>query len=247
MRLRGVCVDLDDTLFPQSAWLDGAWAAVADRAGALGLDGAVLLPELLRVAAQGSDRGGIIDRALTGVGVQPGPYVADLVAAFARHAPARLPTYPGVLEALTALAAAVPVVVVTDGNPVVQRAKLAALGLGALVPHVVVSDELGGRQLRKPHPAPFRAALDLLAVPAGEAVHVGDRPGKDVAGAEAVGMRCVRVRTGEYAGQPDDPGLAPWRSVGTFAEAVALLLPLAIPEHQLPLAMREQDGASARL
>ena len=30
--VRGVCVDLDDTLFAQEEWLAGAWAAVADRA-----------------------------------------------------------------------------------------------------------------------------------------------------------------------------------------------------------------------
>ena len=40
--VRGVCVDLDDTLFPQQEWLAGAWAAVADRAATLGLDGAAL-------------------------------------------------------------------------------------------------------------------------------------------------------------------------------------------------------------
>lgn len=67
-----------------------------------------------------------------------------------------------------------------------------------------------------------RHALGVLGLPARDVVHVGDRPAKDVAGATAAGMRCVRVTTGEYAHLPDVPGT--WRTVGGFAEAAGLLL-----------------------
>jgi FMN phosphatase YigB (HAD superfamily) len=224
--VRAVCVDLDDTLFPQQQWLAGAWVAVSDRADVLGLDGAALHGQLMHIAAQGSDRGGIIDRALVAIGAHPEPYVDALVSAFSGHAPERLTPYAGALRALERLHASVPVVLVTDGNPVIQRAKIAALGLGALLDHVVVSDDLGGRAVRKPHPAAFRRALALLDLPASDVVHVGDRSAKDVAGACGVGMRCLRVRTGEYGALPDPTGLLPWRTVGSFQEAVDLLLPL---------------------
>lgn len=46
----------------------------------------------------------------------------------------------------------------------------------------------------KPHPAPFRRALDLLGVTPDEAIFVGDRLHDDVAGAHAAGMRAVWVR-----------------------------------------------------
>jgi putative hydrolase of the HAD superfamily len=223
--VRGVTVDLDDTLFPQQSWLTGAWAAVADRAAADGLDGDAVLRELLRVAAEGSDRGRIVDRALVAVGVDPAPHVLGLVEAFTAHAPAELPLYPGAADALRRLAVAVPVVLVTDGNPRIQRAKVAALGIEGLLHGVVVSDELGGRAVRKPSPVPFRRALDLLGKPATAVVHIGDRPAKDVVGAAAAGLRCVRVRTGEYAAAPDDE-VPPWREADSFAEAVARLEPL---------------------
>ena len=213
---RAVTVDLDDTLFPQQEWLAGAWVAVARRGAGLGLPEAALLAALLEVAAAGSDRGGIVDGALDRVGGSRA-HVPELVAAFAAHAPARLEPYPGAAQALRELAARLPVVCVTDGNPRVQQAKLDALGLRDVLHAVVVSDELEadglrGRALRKPHPAPFRRALDLLGLDAAEVAHVGDRPAKDVAGAAAVGMRCVRVRTGEYAAVPDEPPA--WRSRG---------------------------------
>ena len=227
--LVGVTVDLDDTLFPQAEWLAGAWAAVAAEGGRLGLDPGALHRALLIVAAEGSDRGRVIDRALAKVeGAHP-EHVAGLVAAFAAHRPATLEPYPGAADALARLAAAVPVVCVTDGIPEVQRGKLVALGLDGLLLDVVVSDELGGRHLRKPHPAPFERALIVLgAVVGGGAprhavVHVGDRPGKDVAGAAAAGLRCVRVTTGEYAAADPGDHLA-WRTVSSFAGAVDLLL-----------------------
>jgi putative hydrolase of the HAD superfamily len=221
-----VTVDLDDTLFPQHQWLDGAWAAVATRGAELGLPGHDLLAALRDVAADGSDRGGIVDRALERLDLPLG-HVPELVAAFAGHAPDRLDPYPGAAAALRSLAATLPVVCVTDGNPRIQHAKIAALGIGDAFRAVVVSDalEMGGergRALRKPHPAPFRHALDVLGLPAVDVVHIGDRPAKDVAGAAAVGRRCVRVTTGEYAHLPDLPGT--WRTAGGFAEAAGLLL-----------------------
>ena len=80
-----------------------------------------------------------------------------------------------------------------------------------------------GREFRKPHPRPFRTALALLGVDAAEAVMIGDRPDKDVAGATGAGLRAVRVGTGEYAERPDHPDT--WFRTDTFAAAVDLLNP----------------------
>jgi len=224
----GVTVDLDDTLYPQAAWLDGAWRAVAATGGRHGVDPVRLLAALRSVAAEGSDRGRIIDRSLALVGGAGLP-VAPLAAAFAQHAPEHLDCYPGVREALGRLRAQVPVVVVTDGAPAGQRAKLRALGLEGAVDAVVISDEIGGRRARKPDPRPFRAALRALDAEPGQAVHVGDRPAKDVIGAAAAGMRAVRVRTGEYAGVPDDPAHPAWRTVDSFVAAVDAVLATVAP------------------
>jgi putative hydrolase of the HAD superfamily len=215
--ISGVLFDLDDTLYPQAAWLDGAWAAVARCGATLGVPEAEFHLALRAVAALGTDRGRIIDRALERCG-SAHVDVAPFVDAFRRHTPARLDCYPGVLDELHALSTIVPVGIVTDGDPVIQRAKVRALALNVDV--VVCSDD-NGREHRKPDPLPFRTALDALALEACDAVVVGDRPDKDVAGAIAAGMRAVRVRTGEYASRPDQP--APWQSVGTAVDAIRLL------------------------
>ncbi len=58
-------------------------------------------------------------------------------------------------------------------------------GLAGMLDGVVVSAAVGSR---KPDPAIFRAALELAGCAAEEALHVGDTPAEDVAGAEAAGI-----------------------------------------------------------
>jgi FMN phosphatase YigB (HAD superfamily) len=221
----GVVVDLDDTLYPQADYLASAAAAVGAAASDAGLDGVAVHAALRHELATGSDAGGTVDRALLAVGVPasalPG-YVPGLVAAFTGHTPPRLMPYPGVEEALRALAAAAPLACLTDGNPVIQAAKLAATGLQPLLPVVVVTDALGGRSARKPHPTGIRTVAARLGVPPDRLLVIGDRPGKDVAVAAAVGARAIRVRQGEYAGAPDEPRA--WAVTGSFLEAADLAL-----------------------
>jgi putative hydrolase of the HAD superfamily len=218
--IAAVLCDLDDTLFPQADWLDGAWHAVAEAAAEHGVQQAPFLKALQNIAAEGSARGGIIDRALAAVDAHIP--VSDLVAAFRAYRAPHLEPYPGAAEALAALREHVPIAVITDGDPGIQEGKLTSLGLLDAVDCVVISDRLG-REFRKPHPKPFQHALATLGVEPHLAVCVGDRPDKDIAGASALGIRAVRVRTGEYADVPDTV-VAPWFSASTFTEAARLLL-----------------------
>jgi 2-haloalkanoic acid dehalogenase type II len=67
------------------------------------------------------------------------------------------------------------------------------LGPAGLLEHVyavVTSAEVG---VAKPDPAIFERALELARARPGEAVHVGDSPANDVAGARAAGIRPVLV------------------------------------------------------
>jgi putative hydrolase of the HAD superfamily len=218
--IAAVLCDLDDTLYPQADWLAGAWHAVAEAAAQQGVQQAPFRKALQQIAAEGSARGGIIDRALVAVDAQIP--VADLVATFKAYRAPRLDLYPGAAQALAALRERVPIAVITDGDPGIQWGKLSSLGLLDAVDHVVISDEIG-REFRKPHPEPFRRALIALGVEPRFAVCIGDRPDKDVAGAAALGIRAVRVRTGEYSGMPDTVPV-PWLAAQGFAEAAALLL-----------------------
>jgi putative hydrolase of the HAD superfamily len=221
----GVVVDLDDTVYPQAAYLHGAARAVGRAGVAAGLDPIRLTRAVRTQLVAGSDRGGTIDRALAAYGL-PAERVAELlpgmVAAFIGYRPMRLPLYVGAGEALRRLRSRFPLVCLTDGNPAVQRAKLAATGVAPAFTAVVITDELGGRAARKPHPASLLHAAATLGVAASELVMIGDRPGKDMAIAGALGARSIRVCTGEYAQTPDEPPAT--AVVPDLAAAAALLL-----------------------
>lgn len=205
-------IDLDDTLYPQADFLDQAWTAVADHAARLALDAARLETALRTIAQAGSAQGRIINQALAKLGVDDSN-AALLVAAFSNFRPCRLTPYVGVDAALERLKVHTPLALITDGNPAQQRAKLLATGLADYFDVVVCSDD-GGRAFRKPHERPFGRGLESLKASAHNAVMVGDSPHKDILGANRLGMRTIRVRTGEYAAVDSNATL----TVASFAD-----------------------------
>jgi HAD superfamily hydrolase (TIGR01509 family) len=79
------------------------------------------------------------------------------------------------------------------------RSELARHGLLTALDAVVFCTDVGWR---KPHPIPFRRALDLLDISAQEAVFVGDDPVWDVEGAKGAGLRPILLASPEHADTP---------------------------------------------
>lgn len=224
--IRAILFDLDDTLVPQKQWLDGAWNAVANFAALnFGIDPVRFERQLLEECALGSGRGMIFDRALQHLGIVIP--IEPLVDVFVSYQPSQLSCYAGVEDALSRLRRKVPIGLVTDGNPKIQRSKITAAGLNDCFDVVVLSDLLG-REHRKPDPAPFEAALRSLGCDGKDAVFVGDRPGTDIKGALRVGMRAIRVRTGEYSSDPDE--INTWNSVANLGYAVSCMEQFLFPQ-----------------
>lgn len=68
---------------------------------------------------------------------------------------------------------------------------LEQLGLTALLDGVVTSAQVGER---KPSPAMFDAALRLVGIDCGQAIHVGDNLDEDVEGARGAGIEAILIR-----------------------------------------------------
>ena len=96
----------------------------------------------------------------------------------------------------------------------VVRKHLEHLGLLALLEVQIFSDEIGAP---KPNARLFRAALEALETPPGEALHVGDSLRADIGGAAPLGIRTVWITRRipnseralrEYEGPPPDHVIA---------------------------------------
>lgn len=75
------------------------------------------------------------------------------------------------------------------------RPLLESLELAPFFDAIVISAEVG---FCKPSPEIFREALRMLALPAGQVLHVGDNEAEDAAGARNVGMQATIRETGRF-------------------------------------------------
>jgi len=106
----------------------------------------------------------------------------------------------GAVEVLAEIASRYAVAVITNGEDALQREKLGVCGLAGLTPVVLTS---GGVGIRKPDARIFRMACEATGVGAEYAVHVGDSPESDIAGAKGAGLAAVRLRNAVPHPEPE--------------------------------------------
>lgn len=99
------------------------------------------------------------------------------------HARHQIEVFPEVLPTLEILFRSYRLGVVTNGNADVRR-----LGLADYFAFTLCAEDLG---IGKPDLRPFHEALRRGNASADRAVHVGDHPGDDIAGAQQAGLRAI--------------------------------------------------------
>jgi len=123
------------------------------------------------------------------------------VIAYRKAREAALVPYPHVHMTLVALVKrGVKLAVVSDAPTREAWLRLTYLNVQNFFDVVVTFDDTGER---KPSPAPFRLALQLLDVEPHEAIMIGDWPERDVVGAAQVGLITVFARYGDTFGTVD--------------------------------------------
>jgi putative hydrolase of the HAD superfamily len=120
------------------------------------------------------------------------------IIAYRRAREAALVPYPHVHMTLVALLKrGVKLAVISDAPSREAWLRLCYLDFHHVFDYVITFEDTGER---KPSPAPFRKALDLLQVASHEAIMVGDWPERDVLGAAQLGMKTVFARYGDTFG-----------------------------------------------
>jgi HAD superfamily hydrolase (TIGR01549 family) len=181
--VRGVVFDLDDTLYPEKDYVRSGFRAVSEHLGG-GYEGA-----LWSYFEKGLPA---IDELLRALGRED--EASDALQAYRGHRP-QIQLRSGAREMLVRLRnRGIKVGIITDGRPEGQRNKLEALGLYELVDDVVITDELGGPQFRKPCDIAFRIMQRRWGIPSSQMVYVGDNLSKDFLAPRQLGMGCVYLR-----------------------------------------------------
>lgn len=185
--LKAVVFDLDDTLYSEKEYIRSGYQAVARR-----------LPEIDDAEAKlwkaFEDNKAAFDEVLKDEGIYTEELKNKCLGWYRCHQP-DIHLYDGVKEMLLQLKSnGIKTGIITDGRPEGQRAKINVLGLEKLVDVIIITDELGGIQYRKPCEKVFLLMKEYLDVEFGEMCYVGDNRKKDFVAGEKLGMRTVWVR-----------------------------------------------------
>lgn len=194
--LKAVVFDLDDTLYGEKEYIRSGYHAIA---GVLTQVTEVEV-KLWRLFNEGASA---IDELLKQEGIMSAELKQECLTAYRFQKP-DIRLYNGVSEMLTGLRIrGYRIGIITDGRPEGQKAKIEALGLEALADSIIVTDELGGIEFRKPNPKAFQLMADKLDVRFSEMCYVGDNMQKDFGTPECLGMRPIwfHNRDGLYSGK----------------------------------------------
>ena len=177
-KIKGVIFDLDDTLYSEKDYVRSGYKAVSSYLGG-GYE-----EKLWRFFEKGKPA---IDELLKELGKEDKK--DEVLEVYRSHMP-NIHLYKGVQELVKKLMSkGTRVGIITDGRPEGQRNKIKALGLH--VDDIVITDELGGIQFRKPCDIAFRILQTRWRLNPSEIVYVGDNPQKDFQAPRQLGMKSI--------------------------------------------------------
>ncbi|MBE6688967.1 MAG: HAD family hydrolase [Ruminococcaceae bacterium] len=182
--LKAVIFDLDDTLYSEKEYVRSGYRAIA-----------AILPQVERMEEKlwqaFEQKKSAIDEVLRAEGLYTEELKQQCLSVYRFHQP-NIHFYNGTKELLIQLRSdGYKLGIITDGRPEGQRAKIKALGLDELVDCIIVTDELGGIEFRKPCIMAFEQMQRTMDVPFKKMVYVGDNTKKDFMAPEKLGMRSL--------------------------------------------------------
>lgn len=229
--VRGVCLDVDDTLIDYEQTARDSLRSVLGADGSWSVWKQVADEHVAMVVAGEIDRASLpVRRAeafLAAVGFLPGEidavrWEADRVAEMGR----RWRLFEDALPCLDWLyTVGFKIAAVTNASGAHQWEKLRALGVVSFFDCVLIAGEVGAT---KPDPVMFHTACVRLDLPPAEVVHVGDRVDADAVGAREAGLHGVWLNRDGVPESGADPGVPEINTLDELPELLVSELALAV-------------------
>ncbi len=187
--------DLDDTLYEEITYVKSAFGAVAKYLGAkYQLNTTEVESNLLEVLER-KGRGSVFNEVLTKYGIFSKSEVKRCLGVYRKSEPDIQLSQ----EALRCIERfnTFPKYVVTDGNKMVQSAKIKALNLDMYFKRALPTHNFGSKH-SKPSTYLFHKIIQWEKASPKDLVYVGDNPNKDFVNLKKEGFNTVRVLTGMF-------------------------------------------------
>lgn len=179
-QIKGVVFDLDDTLYSEKEYVWSGFQEIAKHFP----DVSNLAEKLWAVFLNGDKA---IDKVFDAEGLAQ--YKTDALKIYRFHTP-NIHLYPGVAEMIQRIMqSGRQIGIITDGRPEGQRAKLLALKLNFR--HIIITDELGGPEYRKPNRIAYVLMKEQMQIKYEHMVYIGDNIHKDFIAPDSLGMNSI--------------------------------------------------------
>jgi putative hydrolase of the HAD superfamily len=190
-----IVFDLDDTLYDELTYVRSGFLAVSQY---LYQTFGIAAPEsyaFMLDSLSREGRGQIFNNLLMKYSLLSKKNVASCLSVYRNHSPQIKLNLDA--EACLSNLVGHSLYIVTDGHKLVQKNKLAALGLFARVKFCYITYRYG-KIHSKPSPYCFMKICQIEKTRPEEVVYIGDNPNKDFVGIKPLGFRTVRLMQGQY-------------------------------------------------
>lgn len=184
--LDAIIFDLDDTLYSEKEYVRSGYRKIAE-----------LFPEIKGAEELlwkfFQEKKSALDEFLKCEDIFTEANKAKCLEVYRFHKP-DIHLYSGVREMLKRLKRNYKLGMITDGRPEGQRAKIKALGLEEIFDQIIITDELGGTEYRKPNETAYRMMAKKFGTEFGAMCYVGDNTKKDFIAPMKLGMKSIWFR-----------------------------------------------------
>lgn len=230
--MKVIVFDLDDTLYEEKSFVYSGYQAVSRFLKVAHPELPESTEELFQWMAASFENDGrdqLFDRLLRAKKIYSKKLLKECLSVYRLHKPNII--LPRQTANCLAQLRDYPLYVVTDGNKIVQKNKLEALGLFRLMKYCYITHRYGICHA-KPSPYCFLDIAEKEQARAEEIVYIGDNPKKDFIGIRPLGFRTIRVLTGCYRDLKLDKTHEAELSIATLTDITEALRKLDVPESE---------------